>query len=254
MRRVADGGADLCLTSVHHYLQARADTDPVGAGFIAMVTQQTPLAAFVVAGRRTAAGVVPSRARDLAGARIAGSPDKSALARELVAHLRANAAEPGELIDVPYADGMAALARGEVDAVADFIDLLPRMRRRIPDTDVRGLRLCEDGVDAYGSGVVASYRLISEAPDVATRCVDAMREAWEATRVDPEAGVSSFRRRYGAVDPAVVVECWRETERLIFAGEPGSLDPERLISSFERSAAIHDLPVPDPLSTYALVR
>lgn len=219
-----------------------------------MVTQRTPLAAFVVAGRPTAAGVVPERARDLGGARLAGSPDKSALARELVAHLGAQGAEPGELIDVPYAEGMSALARGEVDAVADFIDLLPRMRRRVPGSTVRGLRLCDDGAESYGSGLVASDRFVRESPDIAVRVMDALREAWDATRADPEAGVASFRQRYGEVDPAVVVECWRETERLIFAGEPGAIDPARLVATLERSATVHGLPMPEPTSTYALVR
>jgi len=253
VRLVVEGGAELCLTSVHHYLAARATHRAVGARFIAMVTRQTPLAAFVVAARPTARGVVPERVRDLGGARIAGSPDKSALSRELVAHLRANGAEPGALIDVPYADAMAALARGEVDVVADFIDLLPRMRRRVPRAEIRGLRLCDDGVDTYGSGLVASDRLIGETPDLARRVVEAMRSAWAATRADPESGVASFSRRYGGVDPAVVLECWRETERLIFVGEPGALDPTRLVATLERSATIHALPMPEPTSTYALV-
>lgn len=253
MRRVADGGADLCLTSIHHYLRAGAEPRPLGARFIAMVTQRTPLAAFVVAGRPTLAGVVPERVRDLGGARIAGSPDKSALARELVAHLVAQRAEPAELVDIPYADGMSALARGQVDAVADFIDLLPRMRRRVPELPVRGLRLCDDGAESYGSGLVASDRLLAELPGVAVRVIGAIREAWDITRSSPEAGVAAFRQRYGNVDPTVVVECWRETERLIFAGKPGALDPGRLIATLERSAAIHGLPIPEASTTYSLV-
>ncbi len=253
VRRVAEGGAELCLTSVVHYLRASADADGLGARFIAMVTQRTPMAAFVVEGRPTAAGVVPDRARDLGGARIAGSTDKSALAGELVAHLRERGAQPGELIDVPYADGMAALARGEVDVVADFIDLLPRMRRRVPETAVRGLRLCDDGADGYGGGLVASDRLLADSPDVARRVIAALREAWDTTRADPEAGIAAFRERYPEVDAAVVLECWRETEQLIFADEPGALDPARLIATLERAAAIHGLSMPDPSSTYAQV-
>lgn len=211
------------------------------------------MAAFVIEGRPTAAGVVPERARDLGGARIAGSTDKSALARELVAHLRERGAEPGELVDVPYADGMAALARGEVDAVADFIDLLPRMRRRVPQTVVRGLRLCDDGAEGYGSGVVASDRLIADAPDVAGRVIAAIREAWEVTRADPAAGIAAFRERYPDTDAAVVLACWHETEQLTFADEAGSLDPARLIATLRRAAAIQGLPMPDPLTTYAQV-
>lgn len=221
--------------------------------FIAMVTQDSPLAAFVVAGRPTAAGVVPRRVRDLAGARIAGSPEKSALARELVAHLRETGGAPPVLVDVPYSAGMGALARGEVDAVADFIDLLPRMRRRIPDTEVVGLRLADDGVDRYGSGLVASDRFLA-VPGAAARLVDALQEAWDATSADPHAGIAAFRRRYPGVEAAVIAECWRETERLVFAGEPGSLDPVRWQATLARSATIHGLTPPDPASTFSLIR
>lgn len=254
-KRVAEGGADVCLTSVTHYLRALAEHGPLPARFVAMVTQRTPMAAFVVEGRPTAAGRRPERVRDLAGARVAGSVDKSALARELVAHLRARGAEPSEIVDVSYADGMRALAAGEVDAVADFIDLLPRMRRRVPEVRVRGLRLCDDGEEIYGSGVVASVRILADRPGAVRRLIAALRDAWAATRDAPERGLEAFAQRYPDVAPEVVLECWRETERLVFwpDTEPGALDPGRLAATLRHVAAAHGLPLPDPATTYAVL-
>lgn len=252
VRRVAEGGSDFCLTSVTHYLHARESYGPLPARFVAIVTQRTPLAAFVVAGRPISTDVIPIRASDVAGARIAGT-EKSALTRELVAHLRARGHEPGELVDVAYGDAMRALADAEVDAVADFIDLLPRMRRRVPNVNVSGLRLCDDGATHYGSGLVTSDRNLAERPAMVGAFVDAVRDAWEATRDDPARGTEAFVRRYPQVDPQVVVECWRETERLIFAGPPGQLDPARWEQTLRHIATAQGLPMPEPQTTYALI-
>lgn len=250
--RVAEDGADLCLTSVAHYLRAREAHPALPARFVAMVTQQTPMAAFVVDGRPTAAGRVPARARDLAGARVAGTLE-SRLTRELAAHLEARGAAPGTLVDIPYAEWMPALAAGEVDAAPDFIDLLPRMRHRVPRTSVVGLRFCDDGAEHYGSGLVASDRLLAERPDAVRRVVAALREAWECTRDDPRRGLDAFARRYPEVPSDVVLECWRETERLIFAGPAGELDPDRLAATLCHVAAAQGLPLPEAASTFALV-
>ncbi len=250
--RVAEGDADFCLTSVEHYLRARAEHPLIAARFIAIVTQRTPMSAFVIADRQTAAGVLPKRASDLAGSRIAGTRD-SRLTRRLLEHLRARSAGPGELVDLSYEDWMSALAAGEVDAVPDFVDLLPRMRRRVPECVVKALRLCDDGDETYGSGVVTSDRLLAERPGLASLFVDALVSAWIATREDPRAGLPAFARRYGDVDRDVVVECWRETERLIFEGRPGQLDAVRWRATLSAVAAAESLPVPDPGSTFVLL-
>lgn len=250
--RVAEGGADFCLTSVDHYLRARAEQPSIAARFIAIVTQRTPMSAFVIAQRRTAAGVRPVRARDLAGARIAGTSG-SRFTRRLLDHLRARGAEPGELVDLPYEDWMPALGAGDVDAVPDFADLLPRMRRHVPAHEVVALRLCDDGDETYGSGVVTSDRLLAERPALARLLIRALVDAWVATRQHPRAGLAAFARRYGEVDGDLVVECWRETERLIFAGPPGHLDPVRWRATLSAVAAAHDLPAPDPESTYTVL-
>lgn len=250
--RVAEGGADLCLTSVDHYLGARNAHPALAARFVAMVTQRTPMAAFVVDGRPTAAGRMPARARELAGARIAGTLE-SHLTRELVAHLEARGAAPGTLVDIPYSDWMPALAAGDVDTIPDFIDLLPRMRRRVPRTSVVGLRFCDDGAEHYGSGLVAADGLLAERPDVVRRVIAALREAWALTRDDPRRGLDAFARRYPEVPSDVVLECWRETERLIFAGPAGELDPDRLAATLRHVAATQSVPLPQTASTFALV-
>ena len=47
MKRVAAGENDFCLTSVHHYLTARAQDGDLTCRFVAVVVQQSPLAAIV---------------------------------------------------------------------------------------------------------------------------------------------------------------------------------------------------------------
>ncbi|MFP5376986.1 MAG: ABC transporter substrate-binding protein, partial [Acidimicrobiia bacterium] len=49
VRRVAAGRSDFCLTSVTHFLAARATSGPLGARFAAVVVQRSPMAGIVAA-------------------------------------------------------------------------------------------------------------------------------------------------------------------------------------------------------------
>src|SRR5262249_11512975 len=48
--RVADGGADFCLTSVAYFVTARARRPDLPARFAAVITQRNPMAAVVLEG------------------------------------------------------------------------------------------------------------------------------------------------------------------------------------------------------------
>jgi ABC-type nitrate/sulfonate/bicarbonate transport system substrate-binding protein len=78
VERVAAGGAEFCLTSLTHYLVARAERDDVPARFAATIFQRSPMAGIVGATSNLHAPA------DLAGRRIGGPPDS-----RLVAEYRA---------------------------------------------------------------------------------------------------------------------------------------------------------------------
>src|SRR5688572_29582351 len=66
VRRVASGGSDFCLTSVAHYLTARARFGDLAARFVSAVVQRHPIAGLV------AADSVIRTPSDLSGRRVGG--------------------------------------------------------------------------------------------------------------------------------------------------------------------------------------
>ena len=239
MRRVAEGDVDFCLTSVNHYLTARARFGDLAARFVAVIVQRSPMAAIVrddsdiwsVAG--------------LAGRRVGGSRDDKLVA-EYEAVLAAQGVGPSVLVPVAYAEAPAALGRGEVDVVADFADLVPRVRRQA-GVPVRALPL---GHEVYASGLVAGDRLPD---DLVGRMRDCVAGALQLQRDDPAAGLAELSRRYPGVDPADALEGWSLVEPNIFTGAgPGSMDPARWQATIAHACTTHGLPVPDPETVYRL--
>src|SRR5215467_1547976 len=75
VRRVAAGGSDFCLTSVTHYLRARAQSGDIPARYVASVVQVDPISALVAADSRF------QSPHDLGDARL-GGPETSGLVAE----------------------------------------------------------------------------------------------------------------------------------------------------------------------------
>lgn len=244
---MAAGGSDFCLTSVTHYLTARAQSGDLAARFVSVVVRRSPISGFVVADSplRTPA--------DLAGRRL-GAPETSRLVNEFVAGMAMLGLDAPELVPRDYALAPAAMARGEVDMVCDFVDLLPRIRRQA-GVAVRAVPL---GLDIYSSGLVAADRIPDE---VVSRLQSAIAAALEAQRADPEAGLDELARRYPDADPLEALEGWELAAPNIFTGpvtplagplgpRPGSSDPETWARTIVHVAAAHGLPAPDPETVF----
>lgn len=237
VRRVASGGADLCLTSVLHYARARAGHGDLPARFAAVVVQRSPMAALVAADSQITAPA------DLAARRV-GAPDGSVFLREYEAALARLGIGRPTVVPVPYAEAPAALGRGEVDVVPDFIDLLPRVRRQ-SGIAVRGIPV---GPEVYSSGLVAADRLPD---DLVLRVRAAVVAALERQRREPQAGLQELARRYPDSDPADALEGWSLVEPNIFTGtEPGSMDASRWHSTLRHVSATHDLALLAPPTVY----
>jgi NitT/TauT family transport system substrate-binding protein len=237
VRRVAAGGADFCLTSVAHYLRARAQSGALAARFVAVVVQRSPMAGIVAA---VSPFTVPA---DLAGTRL-GGPSDSALVAEFRAGLSTLGVGAPTLVPVDYGLAPAALGRGEVDVVPDFADLVPRTRRQA-GVAVRAIPL---DVEVYGSGLVAADRVPG---DVVERMRAAVVTALLRQRADPRAGIEQLRDRYPEADPADAVEGWRLVERNVFTGpEPGTMEVGRWAETIAWTADAHGLPAPGPETVY----
>lgn len=116
-------------------------------------------------------------------------------------------------MDIDYADGPHALGQGEVDVLADFADLVPRIRRQA-GVDVRAIRA---GVPVYATGLVAADRLDD---DVVARLRVALTDVLAKHRADPSAALDEFNRRYPGVTAAEALESWTYAAQSIFTGPP----------------------------------
>lgn len=226
VRRVAEGGADVCLTSVNHYINARREYGDLAARFIAVVSQRHPVAGLV---RADSAAVVTA---DLAGLRLGGSSDNS-LTRELIAGLRHLGIEPPAVVEVTYAEAPASLGRGEVDVIADFADLVPRTRRQAGVA----VRAIPAGAPVYATGLVAADRLTD---DAVGQLRSALIEVLEVHRADPAASLVELARRYPGVDPEEALEGWSYAAESIFTGAPvGDMTAEKWSTTLEHSSNVH---------------
>lgn len=237
VKRVAGGGSDFCLTSVGHYLRARAEDDDLPARYAGVVVQRSPMAGLVAESSPIA------EPADLSGRRLGGQPD-AGLVREYRRALDHLGLAPPEVVPLPYGEAQAALGRGEVDAVADYVDLVPRTRRQAGVA----VRAVPFGLPFYSSGLVAADRMPD---DVVDRVRRAMAAALERQRAHPETGLDALRRRYPDADPADAVEGWSIGEPRIFTEEPLlSMDPDRWAATVAHTAAAHGVPAPPATSVY----
>lgn len=237
MRRVAEGGADVCLTSVNHFINARQEFGLLSARFIAVVSQRHPVAGLV---RADSAALVPA---DLAGLRLGGGLNNS-LTRELLAGLAHRGVEPPRIVEVDYADGPAALGRRDVDVIADFADLVPRTRRQAGGA----VRAIPAGAPVYATGLVAADRLSDDAVD---HLRAALVEVLEQHQADPSAALDALARRYPDVDPHEALEGWRYAADSIFTGVPvGEMTAEKWAATLEHVTRVHGGASPPAYTVY----
>lgn len=228
---MAEGGAEACLTSVNHYVNARHEFGDLPARFVAVVSQRHPVAGLV---RADSPFVTP---QDLGGRRMGGSMDNG-LTRELVAGLEHLGVPSPRVVETSYSDGPAALGRGDVDVIADFADLVPRTRRQA-GADVRAIRA---GAPVYATGLVVADRV---ADDEVAHLRAALVAALEEHRKDPEAALGVLADRYPGVDPDDALEGWSYAEECIFTDVPvGAMTAEGWAATAEHVGRVHGRHVP----------
>jgi ABC-type nitrate/sulfonate/bicarbonate transport system substrate-binding protein len=230
--RVADGGADFTLTSVAYFVMASAQRPDLAARFVAVITQRSPMAAVVLEDS-------PIESLDeLGAASVGGGGSHGGLVTEYLGALAHLGYAASRVVDIEYHDAPAALRNGVIDAMADFVDLQPKIAR------IAGpVRALPFGIDVYASGLVAADRLPLE---LVERVRDALIEALTQHRAAPELAVDALVARYPDIDPGEALEGWSLIEPLIFTEHGvGSMTEERWQRSLDYAAGVHRLAVPD---------
>ena len=234
VKLLADGGGDFLLTATLYQLQALADSDELPARAVGVLHQHSPVSALVSADSEI---VVPA---DVVGRRM-GAPvgtQMGWLGVELQASLRAAGLGETDVVDMSYREAYAALARHEIDLIANFADLLPIDERRAG----MPLRAVPVGPDVYTSAVLAADVVPSE---VVERFVMAAAASFVRQRQEPERGVEALRSRYPDIDPGVAVDTWLRLEPYAFAGGGGvvaGMDGAGWERTLGWAASTHGLP------------
>lgn len=237
VRRTAAGGAEFCLTSVAHYLTARSRFGDLPARFVAPIVRRHPIGGLV------AADSPFHTPADLAGKRVGGAVDKGLVA-EYQAALVHLGLEPGVVVELTYGKVPQALGRGDIDAVPDFIDLVPRTREQA-GVEVRPIHF---GLNVYGHGLVAADTVPTE---TVSRMVDAIAAALERQRRVPTHGFDAMAARFPEANLDYALEGWRIGQHNIFTGEPvGSATPEGWAATVSYVTAAHGLDAVDPETVY----
>ena len=229
--RVADGGADFCLTSVAYFVKARAQRPDVPARFAAVITQRHPMAAVVLEDSPIAA------IEDLPRARVGGHGHGGLVSEYLGALAHLGIARPEVVADVSYDDAPAALRDRTIDVMGDFVDLQPKLRH------IAGpVRALPFGIDVYANGLVAADRLPLE---LVERMRTAVCEALTQHAAEPELAVDALVARYPNTNPDDALEGWHLIEPLIFTDRAlGAMTEDGWQRSLQYAAGVHNVPVP----------
>lgn len=235
IERVAAGGAEFCITSVKHYLSARARFGALPARFVGVIGQ-----------RHTIGGLVPADAAarhpgDLAGLRLGGDPD-SPLVQSFQAGLRHLGHAPAKLVATN--EPAPALGRAEADVIAATVDTVRRNERQSGLL----LRAIPLDTDVYMSGIVAGDHVAAETVEA---MLTALRGSLEHQRREPDAGLSTLVATHPDVDPEDTRQGWRAVERFIFTQAPLlSMTADGWQRALDATCAAHRLPQLEPESVY----
>lgn len=214
VERVSSGALDFCITSVAHLLNAKNRTPALKARFVASIVQRSPIGGLVAA---NSAILVPA---DLSYQRL-GTPPGGGLGMEYAAALRHRGLAHSVPVDLDYGAAPAALGRGKVAIVPDFVDLIPRTRRQA-GVEVRAICV---GPESYASGLVARDSIST---DLVATMRGAIVSAIKCQREDPRWGLAALCERYPSVNPADALEGWSLAASNIFTGVPvGTMEADR---------------------------
>ena len=225
---VAEGDADLALTSVAYHLGGQVAAEGrLAARFAAVFHQRNPIAALV---------------RDDSPLRTAGDlarPTTTPTSRtwyipELEAALDHLGLPRPAFVD-GISDGIGALRDGQVDLLPGWVDMEPSYSG--DGLVVRAVPLA--GEPVYTTGLVVADRLSS---DLVIRVRDALAAGYHAQRAHPELGIEALRRDRPNISAEHLSWAWSIFEPYAFAQEPVAMDAERWRRTIDYTAAAHDLP------------
>lgn len=153
--------------------------------------------------------------------------------RECLAAVAELAIDPPVTVAMEQSEVPAALREGRVDAAATFADVVPHLRSSA-GIDLRAMPV---GPQVYATGLVANDGV---SDGVVERLREALAQAFQRQRDNPEFGVEQFCRRFPEIPPSQAREGWEILEPYAFAGgRVGWMDKERWETTVEWLSDVH---------------
>ncbi len=198
---------------------------PIGARFVAVVHDRSPLAAFV-------AGDSPLRhPQDLGGRRVASSTAPW-FNTEYQSGLRRLGLAPAVLVGPSGPGARPSMVRGEVEAIGSWHEAVTVIRRRA-EMPVRAIPF---GADIYVTGLVAADTV---EPEVVQSTVEAFSDAMEQQRDNRILGLDDMCQRHSSLDPAAVSEEWSVLSTYLGPSRPGLMDTSRWEATLAHASQTH---------------
>jgi NitT/TauT family transport system substrate-binding protein len=195
LQLVAAGQQDICIAPAVGVLTAHPGGVPVVA--VGMIQQKSPYGLIVAPDTDITAPA------DLAGHPIGVHPFDPQYAM-WKAFEEANGLDPESVSEVTVSFGPEPLYEGQVDAIPNFLSLLPALVAEHYGTAPVTFLFADHGAWAGGQTIVANRDWAAAHPDAVTGFLDAYRRAMEWGLADPEAAIDEVVARYPDLDRSIV--------------------------------------------------
>jgi len=253
--KVASGAYDLGYAEISAAVKFNAENPERRVVCIYPVLDRTAAAVISVKGR----GI--GGLKDLAGKRL-GAPEGEASRVLFPPFARAAGIDAPSIRWTSMAANLrdTMLAQGQVEAVTGFLFTthFNLLAIGVKEADILSWTYAENGLDLYGSGLIARADWLQRNPQLAAGAVRASVGGLKLLLAEPEAAMASVKKREPLFDAALEQRRWAMTrDRSILtptvrAEGTGHLDPARAETLLRANAEAHglkEIPAVDSLFT-----
>jgi NitT/TauT family transport system substrate-binding protein len=195
LQLVAAGQQDICIAPTVGVLTALPGGVPVEA--VGMIQQKSPYGLIVAPDK----GITTPA--DLAGHPVGVHPFDPQYAM-WKAFEEANAIDPASVTEVTVSFGPEPLYEGQVDAIPNFLSLLPALVAQQYGEEPVTFLFADHGAWAGGQTIVVNRDWAAANPEAVTGFLDAYRKAMAWGLADPEAAIDLVVSRYPDLDRGIV--------------------------------------------------
>ncbi|WP_454855553.1 ABC transporter substrate-binding protein [Rhizobium binxianense] len=252
--KVAAGAYDIGFTDINSLIKFNAENPDRGLVAFYQVFDKTPnsIIALAKSGIKSPA--------DLVGKTL-GAPEADSSRLMFSAFAKANKIDPASINWVTMAPNLreTMLVQGQVDAISGFssTSVFNLISAGIPEKDIVVLGYADNGLDLYGSALVAKPDYIAKNPQVIKGFVKASIAGTIALLKDPDAGMQAMQE----IEP--LYDTKLEAARLKFLMDKGVLkspsfeqnglgyvDPARMALTIKTNAEAFNVSPPAPEKIY----